>query len=759
MPKLFDATPQGVAERYAVTRYLIGNSDLKESKPNPLERGYQRSLEAGKALFTTTGCAACHGPKLAGAMKATDDDDDKPAVKPDVMESFAGYGSATGVQARYALGGLGSKTTAEALARYLRNPLHTNPGGRMPDLLLSADESRDLARHLVRFTEEAVADKTTLKPPAISAKELALALKNDKLDAFVELPADQQWHRLGRQVFLAKGCANCHAREEEGKALPPQSMRSLKDLKNVSSGCVATKVERGVDYHLDDAQRAALHSFLRGNPERPAASHYETRAALKRFNCLNCHSRDGEGGIGTELADAMKKADSAANEDDVAPPRLTGIGHKATPEWLTKVLLKGERARPWMPLRMPQYGEANVAHLVAGLPALEGHVAPAKSATKPTAALINAGRKLVGKEGLGCIACHDISGVAAGGTRGPDLALTSARMQDDWLVRWMHNPQRLAPGTKMPQNFTDGKSVNAMLGGDANAQITAINAYLSLGRGLPLPVGIEPPNKGLALVVKHRPEVLRTFMPESPGTRPIAVGFPQNAGAYVFDSHACRTAYAWEGNFLDVGPVWNNRGGFAAKLLGAKFWTAPPGQPWAVTDGVAPDFEARASDFAYGASVPWQQNYAGPMRVHFNGYKLDTAGVPSFDYTVDSADGAASVKVIETTVPVKSPIASGLKRGFVIERPAGKTVWLAISTHTGPLRATPARVVLPQASDRALLAVIGTLPEGAEWVSAKSLAVLKLPPVKVAVKSPVEFTLWSVPRDDEALFEAIIAEK
>ena len=78
-------------------------------------------------------------------------------------------------------------------------------------------------------------------------------------------------------------------------------------------------------------------------------------------------------------------------------------------------------------------------------------------------------------------------------------------------------------------------------------------------------LGDEPP-KGLVIVVKDRPEVLRTFMPDA-GAKAIAVGYPGYV-SLAFSADQCRTAYAWGGNFLDSSPVWNNRGGAPAKLLG-----------------------------------------------------------------------------------------------------------------------------------------------------------------------------------------------
>ena len=52
-----------------------------------------------------------------------------------------------------------------------------------------------------------------------------------------------------------------------------------------------------------------------------------------------------------------------------------------------------------------------------------GAVADALAASDPQVSVLHR----AGKEGLGCISCHDISGVPTGGTRGPDLATTHRR--------------------------------------------------------------------------------------------------------------------------------------------------------------------------------------------------------------------------------------------------------------------------------------------------------------------------------------------
>ena len=64
----------------------------------------------------------------------------------------------------------------------------------------------------------------------------------------------------------------------------------------------------------------------------------------------------------------------------------------------------------------------------------------------------------------------------------PDFALAKKRLKPKWIVEWMHNPQALLPGTKMPtyfdpQNFATSGPED-ILNGDEEKQIKVLSAYL-----------------------------------------------------------------------------------------------------------------------------------------------------------------------------------------------------------------------------------------------------------------------------------------
>jgi hypothetical protein len=335
----------------------------------------------------------------------------------------------------------------------------------------------------------------------------------------------------------------------------------------------------------------------------------------------------------------------------------------------------------------------------------------------------------------------------------------------------------------MPQAFVEGKStLKTVFDADPHKQAEAMWAYLALGPGLQLPDGLEPP-KGLVIAVKDRPEILRTFMPDA-GSKAIAVGYPGYVSV-AFSADQCRTAYAWGGNFLDASPVWANRGGAPAKLLGQKFWTAPPGHPWGLTTNtrIPPDFFARANNPAFGLPLPLEpaRIYDGPMAVQFDGYSLDKDGKPTFRYRLDETGRGAVLEVAETPFPRKNQLATGLGRKFETTVPGGYQAWFLAGTTSKEPRvydatgkalkfdlkaeevtapAVGTRVVLPGDADRATLLEAADAPEGSSWrfVPNKGggwLAVLKLPEGKVEQKITFTLNLFALPKDEEGLLKEL----
>jgi mono/diheme cytochrome c family protein len=765
MPRLFGPGDIDQTQQYAVARYLESlGGPFKENPKPPNEKQVLTSRVQGRRLFASVGCVACHvSPEANGEQP--------PAVSTEGVTPAA---------RQVQLVDLASKTTPEKLAEFLRNPLQIDPAGRMPNLLLQGNEALDLARFLCQGEQ---AFNLPEAPP--EEKRLAafrqLQPRPAEVGAFQRLPMDGQWIDLGKRVVLAKGCVNCHTINSGGKRLTgtvaEATFDDLKKRAATAAGCLtgdSNKKGTAPSFSLKDSERQALQAFLNEGANgagSPAPAH-AARVTLQRFNCLACHSRDGQGGLSPETVEELRRYEKAENAEAVTPPPLTDVGHKLRTPWLQQVLTQAGRARPWMGLRMPQFGPDNIGHLPEALAALEG--------TEPdsevhqialTPARIEAGRFLVGKNAFGCASCHDIAGFVSGGTRGPDLALMNQRVRYDWYLRWLEQAQRMQPGTRMPTVFPDGKSLIAnVLAGHADNQGEAMWAYLSLGPTLPLPEGLEPP-KGLVLTVDSRPVLVRTFMPEA-GSRAVAVGYPGGLSV-AFDAATARLAYAWSGNYLDVTPVWDGRGGSPAKLLGQRFWTAPPGCPWGLGDSEEPpDFTARAKDPAFGTPPPDGKIYDGPQRLQFLGYVTDPAGGPTFRYKIDE------LQVSERPEPLKSPVAAGLARNFTVKMPEGQTAWLLAGQTTGEPRLLDATgapmpldlkaerlnlpangrlLILPQSSGRVLAIALSHNPERATWHLRRGngswQALLRMP---AGADKEFALRLWSPYRDTPEFLKDLI---
>jgi cbb3-type cytochrome oxidase cytochrome c subunit len=754
MPTMFTQDDAGKAERYAVAHYLtsLGGPVPVNAKP-PSEKDQAASVSRGQALYNNLGCTACHSDAGKKAIATSE-------------SVFIAAGAA-----HFPLTGLGAKTTPEKLAVYLQDPLAHDPSGRMPRMLLQQNEPIDLAHFLCQSKVEG----------------LSAALPEAPLT-----PKSEDWNALGKRLVVAKGCVNCHAILPGGKTVGDSPLFTvLDDLKKPAKatlGCLADDAaQRGKapDFGFAAADRDSLRLFLAEGltgAGSPAPAH-AARETIRRFNCLACHNRDGEGGLSVEIVEQLRKFENAENAEAVLPPPLTGVGHKLRTPWMRQVLLNAGRARPWMSLRMPQFGDANVSALPEQVAALEGTL-PDEEVHKTALSVtkIEAGRTLIGKSAFGCISCHDLAGIANTGTRGPDLAGMNQRVRYEWYQRWLEQPQRMQPGTRMPQVFTDGKSLLAsVLHGDATAQADAMWSYLSLGPRLPLPEGMDAP-KGMVLTVKDKPYLLRTFMPDA-STRAVAIGFPNGVSA-AFDAHTCRLAYAWTGPFLDASPVWDGRGGSPAHVLGPHIWNAPAGCPIAATtSNEPPDFAARAKDPAFGGALPEGKVFDGAPLLHFDGYSEDKAGAPTFRYHLQAGTDDR-LDVSEHLESLRNGAAAGLARRFTLQVPAGQGAWLLVGESVAEPRLldaegtplaldlkagtveTPAAgkaLLLPTDGDHAVVLMLPKAPASAVWRVQKGgagwVALMRLPAASNATKPQIDLHVWAPYRNEPELIKELFTAR
>ena len=251
----------------------------------------------------------------------------------------------------------------------------------------------------------------------------------------------------------------------------------------------------------------------------------------------------------------------------------------------------------------------------------EGKVKPVPPVTfsEQVSRVKSEARKMCGGNSLGCIKCHTFAGHKAEGVQGIDMLLMPRRLQHDWFYRYLLDPQKLRPGTRMPTAWTNGMTVLPdVLDGSTAQQIESIWIYLQDGGKAALPPGLR--KHSIPLEVGKEAIIYRNFI-EGSGSRAIGVGYPEKANL-SFDANDLRLALLWQGEFIDAARHWTDRGAGYEAPLGENVVHLPAGVAFAV---LAKDDEA------------WPKKSAKDLGYQFHGYRTTPDGRPTFFYSCHGA--------------------------------------------------------------------------------------------------------------------------
>lgn len=438
-------------------------------------------------------------------------------------------------------------------------------------------------------------------PPAM------LSVSKEPIAPFEPLKVDAALAARGREEFGKLGCANCH----DDLKVPANTHTAFAKL-DASRGCLSDGVGAWPRFALSAEQRRWIVEALPRAEKPQLDDAQQIRKTLVTFNCIACHERTGLGGIAPERNALFTGTQPALGDQGRLPPPLSQVGAKLTPEWLAGVLLQGKRQRDYVDAAMPQFGEANVGHLVE----LFGKVDRLEEAALPKVANIqeskNAGYEMVGTNGLSCIVCHEFNGQKSGEISAMDLARVPERLKKNWFALYMRQPSRFHPTVIMPSFWPDGKSTRpAILGGDTALQIEALWTYLEDGVRAKKPVGLSRQSNELR--VGDVAELCRGRGPA--GYRGIAVGYPERINL-AFDSGEMALRRLWKGEFASV-----DHGSFSPH--GTDPIVFPPGIPF-----------HRLKSLEENWPYKGKTNHAFP-RDHgyeFRGYHLDAKRRPTFMY-------------------------------------------------------------------------------------------------------------------------------
>jgi mono/diheme cytochrome c family protein len=473
-----------------------------------------------------------------------------------------------------------------------------------------------------------------------------------KVDDFVPDPAQVG---KGRALFTVIGCIACHGNPDKnpqaasagGPLIEPKPLSQLKNSKG--KGCLSEKPTGfAQNYALTKAQIDAIDLAI---AEIDTALVLTPAQAIDRtlttLNCYACHSRGDKGG-----PEEGHRAQFTGTYQDLAdegrlPPHLGDVGAKLTKAWLTQIVTQGTKVRPYMNTRMPVFGSM-VNHLPDDFEKAEAVDSVVKVPLVTQKDAVKHGRTLVGTGGMSCVSCHVYAGEKSLGLPAMDLAYMPQRLKREWFGRYLLDPAKLRPGTRMPQFWPQGKSVRQdILEGDTAAQVEHIWQYLSLGGKAPLPQGLA--RAGMLLTAETEAIIYRNFIAGA-GPRAIGVGYPEKVNL-AWDANTLRPAMIWQGDFIDASKHWIDRGSGFQGPAGFSVVNLPDGPPLATL----------SSQSAEWPQTLKKNNVVRAEGFDFKGYSLDKLRRPTFMYVM------GAVRVNEFYEGVATKEASSLKRTLTVE--------------------------------------------------------------------------------------------
>ena len=458
---------------------------------------------------------------------------------------------------------------------------------------------------------------------------------------------------LGKERFSKLGCANCHEMKLHEKTLASSKQGQALSKLNPTNGCLAEKVPASLpQYNLSNEQRLAIRAAMIAGPDSQDKTPQQlTHQVMATLNCYACHRRDEIGGAELARNELFVATIPEMGDEGRIPPPLDGVADKLQESWLKKVLHDGSQDRPYLLTRMPKFNSADVDRLANALikqdrksesevPILE----------EPPHRIKAIGQELVSGKALSCIKCHTFAQYPATGIQAISMTIMQQRLREDWFHRYLVDPQKYRPGTRMPNSFPNGVSAKRdILGGDPHQQIAAMWEYLKDGEKAGIPSGLLP--DPIELVPVDRPRIYRNFI-QGTSPRGIAVGYPEHLNI-AWDSQDLCMKLIWHGRFIDAAKHWRGRGQGTQRPLGVHVMPIEKQVPWAISStGIA----------------SWPSESAAQRGYHFSGYKLDQQKRPVFLYENEQCNFS------EQIIPLpKSESEADLKRIFRVT-PTGENL-------------------------------------------------------------------------------------
>ena len=489
------------AEINAITEYLFA-----KSKPGQLPAGRTGGSPArGKQIVENVGCFGCHA---AGPMQEI-------ANQSQIRRRHG-----------YNLESQGSKVTASWLFNWVKDAKQVWPETKMPSLRLTDNEAADVAAYLMTLKNPDFEARAVPQADAAALDEITLELLRtgstdiEAREKLKTMTADQKNLFAGERLISRYGCFGCHVipgfenaqpigteLTEAGSKLISQLDFGFLPIEHSRHSWYEQKLTnprifdvgrikrpdenlKMPNFHFDESQVNSITMVLTSlvkdrislemrDPLNEALS--QGRLLVAEKNCKGCHIIEGAGGdIRPTIA-----------EQAFWPPDLATEGFKTQPLWLHSFVKEPTPLRPWLSARMPTFHfteeeAATIGRYFSAVDKVPYPFITTEIATTQTS--LTNGADLFQK--LQCASCHPTSNVIPPGKTAADLApnlqIAQERLRPDWVLRWLLDPQKVVPGTRMPTFFDQGVTpFPNILGGDLNAQIRAIrdHVFIAVGGG------------------------------------------------------------------------------------------------------------------------------------------------------------------------------------------------------------------------------------------------------------------------------------
>lgn len=461
------------AEGEAVAAYILAASkeegeEWLRTHPEPagIDPTDAELVEQGRILVNSLGCRGCHG------------------IGPDQTATVIGQNKDFAPN----LGRIAEKVSARWLYHWLKNPRDYSPVTAMPSLRLSDEEAKAITAYLMtlgeKVEEPAVVER--LEDPEVIAQGKTLVRKYGCYGCH-DIPGMETEARIGveltafgskilEELFFGNRTDIPHTWDdwtyhklkeprvyatERIEQLMPQFALADEDIKALRV-FLASRTEQQVPgrYRADQSQRT--HNIVAG------------QRVVQYYNCVGCHEIEGKGGYIRALY---------TDNPTLAPPILNGEGEKVQPEWFYGFLKRPVPLRPWLQIRMPTFHFSDeeartIVDYFTALAKLEVPYVYVDRAEIPPEH-IAAGEVLMSKDYFACFSCHQQGEQKPEGPPegwAPDLALAKHRLNPEWIIHWIRDPQKLMPGTRMPSFYPGGP--DDILEGNEERQIEAMRDYL-----------------------------------------------------------------------------------------------------------------------------------------------------------------------------------------------------------------------------------------------------------------------------------------